>query len=206
MAAPAGRRADGGLLMRKRSILPVDVRIVSTPDPIVSASDLQAYLGASYVSDAAQDALLAVHLAAASALLQGPRSATGVCFTDHALEADYASGVLDLFLPGGRVKAGTSVTGEWEASGSVAAARVLAVDGAYYLRPAAPVDEAATLRWTASWGRVPGEVREATLRLAAWLQRNPSEDYPEEDEFARVVGKLADYGQRTMTPWRAMTP
>ena len=151
--------------MSKVAIKPVDVEIRGTPDPVASLTEFREYLG---IGDAPTfDVSLTQHLAAASEFVQGPFSATRRCFTDHNLRAEYASHVFDLELPGGRVKAGTSVGIVSEVGELVTVSRVIAGLKSFYIRTSSPADVAVTLTWTSAHGRIPSPVKEAALRLAS---------------------------------------
>lgn len=178
--------------MKKLSVLPVDVRTWREPVvQLATLDDARAFILPGRDQDTDLDAELASSLAEASAWVQGPRSATGVCFTAHGLEADYASGEFDLYLPGGRVQANTTPSVTDETGAALSVDRTLAVDGAYYLRLAAPVDRALTVVWTSNWGRVPPVVKAVTLRVANWLWTSRS-------------GTKEDDGGAQFDAWREM--
>lgn len=164
---------------RKLSIAPVDVRVTAAPAALATLDEFRSFIGAAASDGPSTDAALQQHLDAASEFVQGPFSATRQCFTDHQLRADYPSHIYDLFLPGGRVKAATSVV---VAVGRATIDRLVRLDQQWYVRMTASAEGAVTLTWTAGWARTPPLVKEATLRLATayWA----GEDNPTETEAA----------------------
>lgn len=150
----------------KVGVRPVDVQVVGTPAPVATLAELKAHVGLPPAVATDYDDAMMQHLAAASQVVQGPYSVTRQCFTDHDLRASYATRTQDLLLPGGRVKAGTSITAT--AAGETPTVDVVAVEGgAWYAR--FPVsDTPVVLEWTAGWAEPPPPlVKEACLRLAA---------------------------------------
>ena len=178
---------------RKLYIEPSDIRLMSTPAPLATLAEFQAYLGTGDVDTANIDAGLLMHLNAASEFVQGPFSVTRQCFTDHDLEAEYPTHVWDLFLPGGPVKAGTTVT---VTRGRATLDRIVIKDQQAYARMTASAEGPATLTWTAARATVPALIKESCLRLAAhyWIRASGGESEAEALDDAGVRDQLMRAG------------
>ena len=181
--------------MNKVAVRPVDVRIEVEPTvQLATLAELKEFIGLD-VADADLDAQLTDTLAQASAWVQGPRSATGACFTDHGLLGEYASAVFDLLLPGGRVKGGTFPRVTSEEGQGLQVDSVVVENGSYYLRLAEPVDLAVDVRWTSAWGRVPPVVKGCALRVAGWMWSVRGND-PDD-----VDAKFLSQQRTLLLPW-----
>ena len=152
--------------LNKLAIYPSDVRYFAEPtERLITLDEVKAFVVPGVDTDASMDAQLTEALLGADSWVQGPRSATGVCFTDHTLIGEYASTRYDLYLPGGRVRPSTFPLINLQPVDGV----IRAGGGYSYLRVPNPADDPVTVNWISGWGRIPPVVKSVALRVANML-------------------------------------